>query len=209
MMAIGTNRTEWPSQAWATISFPTDLSDRYERATALLVNSMNPLHQRHWVGHAKARRMLIAMTTNSLYLADPTLCHTVVQLLPELDLFICNRRESSILSGGYYGDDALKALADLCACPIITNGGDDVCFTSGGALERMRVPRVVIKDPTGAGDVFAGTLLASLSKAKSLEESVEAALRLAALSVTAVGPRALLNAGENRGQFSQVSKPEL
>lgn len=75
---------------------------------------------------------------------------------------------------------AAAALADLYRLVCVKQGaaGAVACFE--GRLERAESPSVAVVDPTGAGDAFAGVLLAGLARGRPLRDALGEACRAGA-----------------------------
>ncbi|MNC97821.1 ribokinase [compost metagenome] len=67
---------------------------------------------------------------------------------------------------------------------------------NGNIIAKSEGKNVPVVDVTGAGDIFAGTFLASLTKSSSLQESLEKGVQTATNSVTQEGVMHLFS-GEN------------
>lgn len=109
-------------------------------------------------------------------------------ILGEADPLIVNQIEAA-----YYADlsddaepaDLARKLLTISRSVIITRGGDDVVVAGSGPLDILDVPQVDVVDTTGAGDVFAGTLVAHLANGTTLLDAARAANRASADHVSA------------------------
>ena len=73
---------------------------------------------------------------------------------------------------------------------IVTKGSHGVdLYIEGIKTNSFEAEKVTAVDPTGAGDSFAGSLVASLSKGEELQTAIELAIRTAAIAVTTIGAR--------------------
>lgn len=113
-----------------------------------------------------------------------TLRHADI-LLPSLDeaRLLTGLEEPEAILGHYleYGPDVLA----------LTCGADGVWVAAQGRIEHIRAPRVATIDTSGAGDTFAGSLLARLAAGDQPFDAALHAVTTAALSTTgygAVGP---------------------
>lgn len=115
------------------------------------------------------------------------------KLLKCLYLVTPNETEAEILSGIKVFDwDSAKQAADV----ISAKGVDNVVITMGsmGAYIKekdhyhiVEATKVKAVDTTAAGDCFSGTLCVGLSEGKSILESVKAASKVSAITVTRMG----------------------
>ena len=109
-------------------------------------------------------------------------------ILSEADPLIVNQIEAA-----YYADlsddaepaDLARKLLTISRSVIITRGGDDVVVAGSESLDILDVPQVDVVDTTGAGDVFAGTLVAHLADGATLLDAARAANRASADHVSA------------------------
>ena len=109
-----------------------------------------------------------------------------------VDYLILNETEGGILSAMAADSDPGQMLSALlgkypAATVILTLGASGVI--AGCRDQRWQYPacRVTAVDTTAAGDTFCGFLLASLVKGLSMDTSLEAATKAAALAVTRHG----------------------
>ncbi|MEY3316938.1 MAG: ribokinase, partial [Actinomycetota bacterium] len=73
---------------------------------------------------------------------------------------------------------------------IVTKGSHGVdLYIEGIKTNSFEAEKVTAIDPTGAGDAFAGSLIANLSKGVELHSAIANATRTAAKAVTTIGAR--------------------
>ena len=91
----------------------------------------------------------------------------LLALLPRVDALLVNEEEALLLTGVADPRQSARCLRAMGACVAVVKRGSKgaVAACAGGilALPACRVPQVV--DPTGAGDVFGGALVAALTAA--------------------------------------------
>lgn len=99
------------------------------------------------------------------------------------------------------GGEALMAAGIPLNAPwVVTEGANGVTvFQRGRQTEHVPAVPVDPVDATGAGDCFAGVLVACLAEGIELRQAVTHAVRGAALAITAVGAQGLLPAREQVG----------
>ena len=95
-----------------------------------------------------------------------------------VDILLPNEEEFALLS---------TTPAHIC---IVTKGANGVdLYIEGIKTNSFEAEKVTAVDPTGAGDSFAGALVASLSKGEELQTAIELAIKTAAIAVTTIGAR--------------------
>jgi sugar/nucleoside kinase (ribokinase family) len=100
-------------------------------------------------------------------------------------VFFANEPETRVLTGRD-GVEAAKALAEEYRLVCIKRGADGALASADGRLEEICVGNAVPSSGdgvTGAGDAFAGTLLAALVQGDSLGRSLERACEAGAASL--------------------------
>ena len=107
------------------------------------------------------------------------------------DILIVNRVEAEMLGGRPDPESASQALIDAGAgTVVVTLGADGVLARDGDGLRRLPASQAEAVDTTGAGDMVAGALAARLDSGRPLDNALEGAMRLAALTVERPGAAA-------------------
>ncbi len=70
---------------------------------------------------------------------------------------------------------------------VVTLGKQGALAARGNELLRVQAPDVNVIDTTGAGDAFAGTLIAALETHTGLDEALRRAVAAGSLACTAAG----------------------
>lgn len=112
---------------------------------------------------------------------------TVRQLMAYADVFFMNANEAA----GLFGSVA-QARTRSEALLFVTLSAEGACVIAGEQVTRIPGQITTELDPTGAGDTFCGATLASMAAGASPIVAAERAVVLAASTVSAVGPAALL-----------------
>jgi ribokinase len=109
-------------------------------------------------------------------------------LLGLTDVLIPNAGEARLLAHTADDVSAARSLSNTVPTVVVTRGSRGVIVARAGDvildLPARRVPAI---DTTGAGDTFAGVLVARLSLGAALEDAVRAATVAASLAVTRHG----------------------
>jgi sugar/nucleoside kinase (ribokinase family) len=111
----------------------------------------------------------------------------VRQLVEHADFFFMNENEAKSLWG-----QVEHARTRPDACLFITLGAQGALVRRGNEVTHVPGHATVEVDPTGAGDTFCGATLARLARGESPVAAAQYAVELAAQTVSAIGPAALL-----------------
>ena len=111
--------------------------------------------------------------------------HALLQLV---DILIPNAQEACELAGVADETEAAIALSRTAGLVVMTRGARGALVARDGAVvAEVPAREVVAVDTTGAGDTFAGVLVARLADGAALEAALEAATVAASISVTRPG----------------------
>src|SRR5262249_35214021 len=100
----------------------------------------------------------------------------------------------------FMNENESNAIFDETAHPLHAAPHQIICITRGKAGANIYTNKSTISlpglevneiDPTGAGDTFAGTMLACLARGLEAQESAELAVKRSSLVVSKAGPSAL------------------
>lgn len=117
------------------------------------------------------------------YIAAPFDAGAVEAVLPKLDLLILNAVEADQLQSA-----TGKSAADLPVSDIIVTQGAEGCtWYHAGQATAFKAISVEAVDSTGAGDTFAGYVLACLDRGQPMAQAIRTAQTAAAIMVTRYG----------------------
>lgn len=133
---------------------------------------------------AGSRRSLLSAGTYARLVYGDT--QRVRQLFERADLFFMNENEAKGLFGSV---DQAQTRPD--ALLFVTLDAEGALVIKGQQVIHVPGHPVAEVDPTGAGDTFCGATLAGLVQGKAPVAAAEAAVKLAAQTVSVVGPSAL------------------
>jgi sugar/nucleoside kinase (ribokinase family) len=142
--------------------FRPELPPAYRASEYALLGNIHPALQRH-VRAALGPNVFAAADTIDLWIKSTR--DELLALLREIDLFIINDDEAEMLTGEANLIRAGHALRDLGPRYIIVKkGAHGAClFHPEGLFALPAYPVTDLRDPTGAGDSFAGALLGALA----------------------------------------------
>ena len=110
-------------------------------------------------------------------------------ILPHLDLFMCNLKEAEIITGVSDPAGAANELREREARSVIIKLGADGCWLADGD-QGVHIPGAVadqIVDTTGAGDAFAAGVVSALNQGKDLETACHFGAKQGALTTGFLG----------------------
>lgn len=168
-------------------------------ASVILVSTMMPAQQRGVVEALVAKKRaetlslegaairlpIIAVDSDLCWLKDEESAREVRAMMRHADIAFMNRTEGDIL------EDLIPQIP-LVVLKRDAEGAELLVW--GKRQSFVPAPEVSVVDVTGAGDVVAGTFLASLVSHRGAEESLVAAVQAASQSITKEGIEHILNA---------------
>ena len=85
----------------------------------------------------------------------------------QVDIIFANEEESKILTGSENIEDSINVLMSLTATGAVKLGGDGSIIFHKNKKHKIKPNNVLVKDTTGAGDMYAAGFLSSISKGYS------------------------------------------
>lgn len=109
--------------------------------------------------------------------------------LENVDLFIVNETEGEALTGEKAPEMILDAMLKRYpeSATVLTLGKEGVIYADASGRIHVDALKVEAVDTTGAGDTFTGYFLAGLMRGRTVEESLQTAVKASALCVTRRG----------------------
>lgn len=132
------------------------------------------------------------------------------KLLRNVDLLVPNETELELLSETEIKefDDIIRASKILLEKGvnelIVTLGKDGAIYFKGEDYKKFNAYKVEAQDTTAAGDSFIGGLTAKLAEGKAMEEAIEFAMKVGAITVTRRGAQSSLPTLEEVKNFEGV-----
>jgi sugar/nucleoside kinase (ribokinase family) len=130
----------------------------------------------------------------SLTLSDPAIVEHFKSAFDQLaeqgiDLIFCNEEEAMIWTGSKTADEAFSKLQTICKQVAMTRGKDGASVFDGKSVATVPGTPTQAVDTTGAGDIFAGAFLASITTGQSFESAAGIANKAASRLVSDFGAR--------------------
>ncbi|MFP4237801.1 MAG: ribokinase [Rhodosalinus sp.] len=133
--------------------------------------------QAAWLGTAKR------LGLSTAYVAAPFDPQAVGAVLEDVDLLILNEVEAAQLEAALGRRVSDLGVPDV----LVTMGAEGVRWHGAGGARDFAAPRVEAVDTTGAGDTFAGYILAGLDRGMPMAQAIGQAQVAAALMVARPG----------------------
>lgn len=180
--------------------FRPELPEDYRDTPFALLGNIHPDLQRHVLGQLRNPRRFVLADTIDFWIH--TTREALDRLMREVDLFVINDSEAELLSGEknlFLG--GAKLLENGPRSLIIKKGEHgSVLFHREGIFLLPAFPVTALRDPTGAGDSFAGALLGYLASQQrsdfaTLKQAMVYATITASLTVEAFSCDRLESAG--------------
>lgn len=184
--------------------------DAYRAWPYWVVDANLPSETLQWLGQNKGESKLLSAPV-SVAKAERW-----NQALKDVDIWIGNGTEATILSGVLVNDIASAKVAaeKLCSLgpsvAVVTLAGDGVVIWSKNLAGHWSIPPTNVRDVNGAGDSFFAGFSSSLAKGKKLEQAVITGISVASLTAENDGPVSLdLTDKKLHARMALVPTPSL
>lgn len=144
--------------------FKPKLDEAHRKAPYLFLGNIDPELQLDVLSQMRGPKLTACDTMNFWIGSKPA---AVKKLLSKVDLFFCNDAEAMSLTGAPNCLQAAETIAHWGPKVVVVKKGEhgSVMRHHGHFYQFPAYPLARIKDPTGAGDSFAGGFLGSLAAA--------------------------------------------
>ena len=155
------------SNVFAT--FKPDLPESYRKSPFLFLANMSPSMQLEVLSQAWRPRFIVADTMNLWIKTDRTKLDKVIS---KVDMLMVKDTEARMLSGHHSVFKAARDILRMGPDYVVVRRGEHgaMLFSRTGMFIVPAYPVENVKDPTGAGDSFAGGFLGSLAKAVRVDD---------------------------------------
>ena len=132
----------------------------------------------------------VAMTLSDLFCVERHKSNFLDLVKNKLDIIFANEQEILSLTNSVSFDDVISFCKQIQKNIIITRGEKGAISINGDEIEECKAKKnLVIKDLTGAGDLFAAGYLHGVINNKSTKESLEKGTELSAAIIQKIGAR--------------------
>ena len=182
--------------------FRPDLPESYKSASYVLLGNIHPALQAHVLDQLQGDDAFVLADTIDLWI-DIEL-EALLRLIKRVNLFVINDSEAEALTSEKNIILAGRKLREMGPETVIIKKGEHgaILFHEDGLFALPAYPVTELRDPTGAGDSFAGALLGRLASRNqrdfiAIKEAMVYGTAVASLTVEAFGCDRLESAGNN------------
>ena len=149
--------------------FAPTLPDDYRDSAFVFLANASPVTQRKVLEQIESPRFVMADTMD---LWIQTQRADLIDLLKRLDGLVINDEEATMLTDQRNVVLAGKEIIEMGPEHVVIKKGEHgaLLFTRGGVVPLPAYPMREVRDPTGAGDSFAGALMGRLAQLDSVDE---------------------------------------
>jgi sugar/nucleoside kinase (ribokinase family) len=200
------SRVSLDTQLNVFADFQPKIPAAYKASPFVLLGNIHPTLQVEVLSQVERPKLVAADTMNFWISGEPT---ALAEMLKKVDLLVINDEEARELSGIH---NLVKAAADIRKrgpSMLIVKRGEfgALLFDDAGMFFVPAYPLEDVRDPTGAGDSFAGGLMGYLARAsgnggsgavspQALRRAMFFASALGSFCVEDIGPKRLFSLGK-------------
>ena len=166
----------------AVSEFEAELPEEYKDAEYVFLGNIDPELQLKVIGQLKNPKV-IAMDTMNFWIESKK--DKLIEAIKKVDVLVVNDGEARQLFDTTNLVAAGKKILDLGVKAVIIKKGEHgaLLFTNNSHFNAPGYPLENVKDPTGCGDSFGGSLIGYIAKAGKLNDKV---LRKAIVYATSI-----------------------
>lgn len=148
--------------------FDPILPDSYQGSEFLMLGNLSPEVQMKVIQQIKVRPKLVVLDTMNFWM-DISL-DMLMEVIKKVDVLTINDEEARQLSGEYSLVNAARKILKMGPKYLIIKKGEHgaLLFDDKQMFFAPALPLEEVKDPTGAGDTFAGGFMGYLTKTKAV-----------------------------------------
>lgn len=143
--------------------FKPKVPDDYRNCPMVFLGNIHPSLQLEVLNQMNAQPKIVALDTMNMWIENTR--SELLETLKRVDILLINDSEAQMLSGEQHLIDAAQAIAKMGPTTLCIKRGEHGALLVQG--DRIFVapayPLCKVKDPTGAGDTFAGGFLGHLA----------------------------------------------
>ena len=163
------NRRTLSTELNVFANFSPHLPESYRGAPYLFLANIAPALQAHVLDQVRKPRFVL-LDTMDLWINVAK--DALISVIGRVDMLTLNESEARHLTGQHGLVKAAKALLQMGPSFVCIKKGEhgSILFSKRGIFLMPAFPLEVVKDPTGAGDTFAGGFMGALARAGKVDE---------------------------------------
>lgn len=163
------NRRTLSTELNVFANFSPHLPESYRSAPYLFLANIAPALQLHVLDQVKKPRFVL-LDTMDLWINVAK--EALIKVIGRVDMLTLNESEARHLTGEHGLVRAARALLKMGPAFVCIKKGEhgSILFSKKGIFLMPAFPLETVKDPTGAGDTFAGGFLGALAKSGKTDE---------------------------------------
>ena len=179
------------------LDFNPVLSEQNQKRTHILLANIHPELQLSVIEQNKNPKAVIVVDTMNLWIE--TTFSELKKVLTSSNILLINESESKLLTKRANIENAAEELLGMGPEIVVIKKGSEGAelFSNRETIKIGAFPVKEVIDPTGAGDVFAGTFIAALAEKDSNQTALLKASAMASFSIESFGVDKLINLSDN------------
>ena len=175
------------------LDFNPVLSEQNQKRTHILLANIHPELQLSVIEQNKNPKAVIVVDTMNLWIE--TTFSELKKVLTSSNILLINESESKLLTKRANIENAAEELLGMGPEIVVIKKGSEGAelFSKRETIKIGAFPVKEVIDPTGAGDVFAGTFIAALAEKDSNQTALLKASAMASFSIESFGVDRLIN----------------
>ena len=144
--------------------FDPVLPESYKTSQYVMLGNLTPEIQQKVLDQMTTRPKLVVLDTMNFWM--DVAMDSLIEVIKKVDVLTINDEEARQLSGEYSLVDAARVIRKMGPDILIIKKGEHgaLMFYGDELFYAPALPLAMVKDPTGAGDTFAGGLMGYLEK---------------------------------------------
>jgi sugar/nucleoside kinase (ribokinase family) len=185
--------------------FEPTLPESYRSAPFVFLGNMHPALQLHVLKQITSPKFVLADTMD-LWINITR--DELLEVVGKVNMLTINESEARLLTDTRHLMDAALKLLDMGPEYVLIKKGEhgSMLFGKEGLYIQPAFPLPQVKDPTGAGDTFAGALMGYLAKADACEEADIRRAMLYGSVVASFGVEAFSLDGLSGLDFAEINR---
>ena len=157
-------RTTLATELNVLADFDPVLPESYKDAQYIMLGNLTPEVQMKTIEQLSTDPKLIVMDTMNFWM--DVAWDQLIEVVKKVDVITINDEEARQLSGEYSLVSAAKKIHEMGPKYVVIKKGEHgaLLFSDGRIFSAPALPLAEVKDPTGAGDTFAGGFIGYLAK---------------------------------------------